>query len=435
MEGIFMMNSKEKRINDILIKLISKKINIKDASKLLKLSERQIYRKKKAYLDEGIISVIHKNKGNTNAKSYSLEFKNHIIELYKNNYIGWNFHHFNDTLEDYHNIKVSDSFIYNILTKAGFISPRHLKNSKKKVHPPRNRRENAGELIQVDASKHQWFYNNSEYYNLHGAIDDATGIVTGAFFQKEETMYGYQIILKQTIEDYGIPECLYSDYRTVFQSTKRNLTIEDELAGKQIKATRYGNMLQHLGIDIISTINPMAKGRIERFWKTFQDRLYNEMKKNNVDNIDKANVFLKDFIKRYNSRFSIEINNEKNNFVKIDKEFNFNIELATYQEYAIHKYSYIVKNKKYYIIIDDNSNPLYINTKEKQKVYKLLDGTYKLKYNDQFYCLKEVKKIPTNKKEKTTKSQEEINRSKAHKPAKNHPYVIIGKNRFKKHEI
>lgn len=56
-------------------------------------------------------------------------------------------------------------------------------------------------------------------------------------------MYGYQIILKQTIEDYGIPECLYSDYRTVFQSTKRNLTIEDELAGKQIKATRYGNML------------------------------------------------------------------------------------------------------------------------------------------------------------------------------------------------
>ena len=109
-------------------------------------------------------------------------------------------------------------------------------------------------------------------------------------------MYGYQIILKQTIEDYGIPECLYSDYRTVFQSTKRNLTIEDELAGKQIKATRYGNMLQHLGIDIISTINPMAKGRIERLWKTFQDRLYNEMKKNNVDNIDKANVFLKDYI-------------------------------------------------------------------------------------------------------------------------------------------
>ena len=435
MEGIIIMNKKEQRINNILVSLISKKIKIKDACKLLKLSERQVYRKKKAYLENGISSLIHKNKGKSNSKAYSIEFKNKIIDLYKNEYPDWNFHHFNDTLEDFHNIKVSDSFIYNILTNAGIKSPRCLKNRKKKTHPPRNRRENAGELIQVDASKHQWFKGNKSFFNLHGAIDDATGIVTGAFFQKQETIYGYQIILKQTIENYGLPECLYSDYRTVFQSTKKELSIEEELEGKEIKATRYATMLEGLGIDIISTVNPMAKGRIERLWKTFQDRLYNELNKNNVKNIDEANIFLIDFLKRYNKRFSIKINPEKDVFVKVDKVFNYNTELATFQKYSIHKKSYIVKDKNYYVIVDCENNPIYINTKKQQKLYTLLDGTLKLKYNDIYYSLKQVKNLPNEEKKKTTKSQEEINRSKAHKPAKEHPYVIAGKRHFKNNKI
>lgn len=70
--------------------------------------------------------------------------------------------------------------------------------------------------------------------------------------------------MKQTIETYGIPECLYNDYRTVFKSNKRELTLEEELDSKQIKNTRFANMLEHIGTDIISTTNPRAKGRIER---------------------------------------------------------------------------------------------------------------------------------------------------------------------------
>ena len=430
-----MLNEKEQRINNILVSLISKKIKVKDACRLLNLSERQVYRKKKAYISNGVSSLIHKNKGKTSSRAYSNDFKNKIIELYKNEYPDWNFHHFNDTLEDFHDIKVSDSFIYKTLTSAGITSPKHLKNCKKKLHPPRNRRENAGELIQVDASKHQWFKDDKAYYSLHGAIDDSTGIVTGAFFQKEETMYGYQIILKQTIENYGLPECLYSDYRTVFQSTKKNLSIEDELEGKEIKATRYATMLDNLGIDIISTVNPMAKGRIERLWKTFQDRLYNEMNKNNVKNIDDANIFLINFLERYNSRFSIKINPNRNTFIMVDGSFDYNIELATYQMCSIFKNSYIVKNKNYYVIVDENNKPVCINSKDQQRLYKLLDGTYKLKYNEIYYSLKAIEKLPIEEKKKSNKTQEEINQSKAHKPSENHPYVIAGRNKFKQNKI
>lgn len=138
------------------------------------------------------------------------------------------------------------------------------KLDRKTSHPPWERKEYAGELIQVDASKHKWFFGDDNYYHLHGSIDDSTGIVTGCYFTKEENIFGYQMVLYQTIKNYGIPECLYSDYRTVFQSNKKELSIEEELQGKQIENTRFTNMLKHNGIDIISTTNPMVKGRIER---------------------------------------------------------------------------------------------------------------------------------------------------------------------------
>jgi len=110
---------KEQRRNDVIIKLINKNINTTQAAKLLGLSERQIKRIKRRYVEEGIIGIIHRSKNKPNGRGYSNQFKNKIINLYQQEFFGWNFHHFNDTLEDYYNIKVSDTFIYNLLTKNG----------------------------------------------------------------------------------------------------------------------------------------------------------------------------------------------------------------------------------------------------------------------------------------------------------------------------
>lgn len=307
MKGNITLDKEEQRLNDIIIKFISKEINIKQACRLTGLSERQIYRKQKAYKERGIASIPHGLKLKPSKKGYSPELKHKILSLYHEEYFGWNFHHFNDFLEDYHNIKVSDSFIYNLLTANNIESPYKYK-MKRSSHPPRPRRENAGELIQVDASKHQWFYDDENYYYLHGGIDDATGKVTSCFLAEQETIFGYQMIMKETIMNYGIPECLYTDYRTIFKSTKKERTLEDELKGKEIKNTRFANMLEHIGTDIISTIDPRSKGRIERLWRTFQDRLYKELKRKNINTIEKANQYIKNvFLPKYNTRFASEI--------------------------------------------------------------------------------------------------------------------------------
>lgn len=384
------LTMKEQKIHKILIKLVNNDIKVSDAARITGLSERQIYRKKKDFKVSGVSSIPHKSRNRPTGKGYSSIFKQSIIDLYLSEYSGWNFYHFNDMLQDFHDIKVSDSFIYNLLTSNGITSP-HPYRHKKKSHPPRERKEFAGELLQVDASKHKWLFDDECYYYLHGSIDDSTGTVTGCFLDYEETIFGYQMILKQTIQNYGFPECLYSDYRTVFQSNKKELSIEEELQGKHIENTRFTTMLKHNGIDIISTTNPMAKGRIERLWRTFQDRLYNELKKNKISSLEKANDFiLNDFLPRYNNRFALPIDDNKNLFVCPIDDFDYNVELATYKELSIHHHCYLRFDNKTFVILDNDSNT-YIETKQKVKVYTFLDGSINVLFNGSFYQTKEVK--------------------------------------------
>ena len=416
MEGSITLTMKEQRKNNIVVKLINRDINITKASELLGVCERQVKRIKKKYLNEGVKSIIHKNKGVKTGRGYSESLKEKILKLYSDEYSGWNFYHFNDTLEDYYNIKVSDTFIYNLLTLNEIQSP-HKYKSRKTSHPPRERKENAGELIQVDASKHKWFYTDDEYYHLNGGIDDSTGNVVSCFFTKEETTFGYQMIMKQIIENYGIPACLYTDYRTVFKSNKRELTLEEEIDEKQINNTKFANMLAHLGTDIISTMNPRAKGRIERLWRTFQDRLYQELKKKHINTIEKANEYLTNvFIPKYNSRFALPIDNTKNLFVCPLENFNYNIDLAICSKHKVYHNSYLKYNNAYHIILDNNEK-VYIPCNDTLSVYTFVDGTDHLLYNDKWHDLKTIKDFHISIKEtlKISKSIEEINLSKSHK--------------------
>ena len=197
--------------------------------------------------------------------------------------------------------------------------------------------------------------------------------------------------MKDIVLNYGIPECLYTDYRTVFKSPKRELSLEEEIEGKEIKNTRFANMLNHLGTDIISTIDPRSKGRIERLWRTFQDRLYKELKKKNITTLEKANLYLNEvFLPKYNSRFAFNIDYNKYSFIKVDNSFDFNKELALYSEHKVYHNSYLRFDKSFHIILDNN-NKTYLPTSNSVKVYTFVDGSNHVLFNDKFYDLKSIK--------------------------------------------
>ena len=382
---------KEQEKLAIIIRYSDGIITGNEAAKQLGLTVRQVQRKKKAYLAEGMSSIIHKSKNKPSGRGFSDSFKSFILSLYKEEYPGWNFCHFGDALEDDHDIYVSDSFLYGLLTSNGIKSPARKKH-KTKSHPPRARRENAGELVQVDASKHQWLYGTDEYFYLHGAIDDATGIVTACVLMEQETILGYQLLMVDTIKHYGIPECLYTDYRTVFQSGKANkeMSLEDYVAGKKIKDTKFAAMWNKLGSSIISTTNPRAKGRIERLWRTFQDRLLKELRKRKISSIEEANRYIDEiFLPRYNARFASSINCNKNYFVPVPEDFDYNCKLATWVNRQVHHGCYISLDGKYYVV-KQNGKAIYTTSQAKFPVYLYLDGTRHLYYNGEMCNLELV---------------------------------------------
>lgn len=210
------------KVNDNYKKCIIKdaikgKISNKKAAEKLGLSIRQIQRLKKRYRDNNG-DLTHKNKGKSPINKTSKEKETEILNLYTFKYFNFNFSHFNDCLKEYEKISVPYNLVYRILNENGFISPKHHhKRRKDNTHPLRERRKHFGELIQIDASIHNWFGMDLPKASLHGAIDDATSKVVGLYFDEYETLNGYYNVLFQILTKYGIPEAFYGDNRTVFE--------------------------------------------------------------------------------------------------------------------------------------------------------------------------------------------------------------------------
>lgn len=417
MEG-YTFNMREVERIKVLHQLITRQINNQQAADRLGLKVRQVQRLKKAYREQGNQAVIHGLKGRPSGRGYGTALKQQIVDLYIDEYNGWNFSHFNDTLEDMHNIKVSDHFIYQLLTMHGIKSPRAKKHRPRK-HPPRNRKENAGELLQTDASLHLWIMLGDRKYALHGMIDDATSTVTALVLCDEETNRGYQLALADTIRRYGIPECLYTDFRTVFQTPKR-LSPEEELEGKELEATRFAKMCNKLGMGIISTRSPQAKGRIERLWETLQDRLTKELEKANITTKKEANDYINDvFLPRYNARFASSIDCNKNRFVMVSKDFDYNTELALpITRTALHG-CYVKVNNNTFIMHNTDGKLANFRSSTKLTVYMCLDGTYYAEYGKVHYNLTPAT-IPQKPVVKTIpKTPEELSRIRSEIAKKN----------------
>ena len=160
-------------------------------------------------------------------------------------------------------------------------------------------------LLQVDGSRHDWLEGRGDYLTLVGAIDDATGTVPYALFREQEDAHGYFLLLQEIIQNQGIPLALYSDRHSIFLvNSKGPEGLEEQLAGER-QPTQVGRALKELGIQSIIALSPQAKGRIERLWGTFQDRLVAEMRLAGASTLQEANQVLWDFLPRYNARFAV----------------------------------------------------------------------------------------------------------------------------------
>ena len=349
MKGSYYTEMELKQLN-IIQSVIDGKRTGKEAAIILKLSERQVWRKVKSIKESGEIGIKHKNHFNKPKHSISDDLKQKIINLkLSEDYCDTNFTHFRELIEERENIKISYTPLYNILTEAGIKSKK--KHKDRKTHRRRKRKEYEGELVQADGTPFDWF-NDGNMYSIHGFIDDATGKVLGLYMCENECLLGYLEATRQMLINHGSPKCVYPDkYSVFFPAIKQKLTIEEQLQGKEKPVTQFGRIMDFLGIEMFPASTSQAKGRIERLWETLQDRLITEFKINNIKTIDQANNFLPNYIKKYNKRFAVEPARDESKFLKIPSYINLDLLLTSkFTRIIDNSGMFTIKNKKFQIV-------------------------------------------------------------------------------------
>jgi len=297
------LNRKEQRRLVVLNQVGRGELVGLEAAALLGLSLRQVRRLVAAYGKEGAAGLAHGNRGRKPCHALEHRLKEQVIGLARTTYAGCNTQHFTELLQEREGVSLSRSSVRRILLQAGLRSPR-------KRRPPKHRRRRErypreGQLLQIDGSRHDWLQGRGPYLTLVGAIDDATGKVPHALFREQEDAQGYFLLLRQIVAEHGIPVALYHDRHSIFDVPgKAAESLEEQLEGKR-RPTQFGRLMEELGITSIASLSPQARGRIERLWGTFQDRLVSELRLAGARTLHDANRVLKDFLPRYNQRFAI----------------------------------------------------------------------------------------------------------------------------------
>lgn len=441
----------ENKKYETIKKLVDNNGNKHRAALELGCTIRHINRMIKGYKQKGKEFFVHGNKGRKPAHTLEDDIKQNVLDLYRTKYEDANFVHYSELLEEYENIKISPSTIHTILMQENIISPkatrRKRKNLAKKLkeqlkiaktkkeitdlhntiiaiedaHPRRPRCAYFGEMLQMDASLHNWFGMNKS--QLHIAVDDATGNIVGAYFDYQETLNGYYNVLHQVLTRYGIPYGFFTDRRTVFEyKQKKSPSLEEDTF------TQFGYACKQLGIEIKTSSVAQAKGRVERMFQTLQSRLVVELRLAGISTIDQANEFLNSYIKKFNKQFALPIDNIKSVFEKQPDNEKINLILAVLTERKIDNGHCIKFDKKYFKPVNCNGNHVYYYKGTHCMVIKAFDGQLFGCINDQVHALEEIPTHQRSSKNFDFKKPEEKPKKK-YIPPMSHPWrkTVFGK--------
>ena len=306
------MSLPEVKKYDIIKKLISKELNGSQAAGLLNLTSRHIRRLKKKVDKNGIKALLHGNRGKPGNRRVPDKERKRIAGLIKQKYPDFGPTLAAEKLTELDKIARSRGAVRSIMIAEKIWQP----NSKKKeTHRQwRQRKASRGELVQYDGSYEHWFEDRGGEVCLLASIDDADSEVWARFDEHEgvEPTFNFW---RDYLERFGKPNAIYVDkfstYSMNHQLAKEN---PDTL-------TQFERAMKELNVGIIHAHSPQAKGRVEKLFKTLQDRLIKELRLAGISTIKEANEFLeKVFLPKFNARFMVEPRSQANSRKKLNEQ-------------------------------------------------------------------------------------------------------------------
>ena len=409
-EDRIVMSVKELRRLHVIQQVLDRKMKQVQAAEVLGLSDRQIRRLVKRVGVEGECGLVHRSRGRPSNGAMEGRVKACVLRLYQAQYSDFGPTLAAEKLAERDGIAISDETLRLWLLEAGVT---HFKRRARGHRRWRERKHHRGQMVQMDGSHHDWLEGRGPGGVLMGYIDDATSRVFARFYEYEGTIPAMDSF-KRYIRRYGIPMSVYLDKHTTYRSWAK-ATIEEQLAGVEPKS-QFERALNELGVEVIHADSPQAKGRIERLFGTFQDRLIKEMRLVGIESLEQANRFLVHYLPIYNRRFSVKPIQQGNLHRPTLKSRDLEGILCIQAERVLRNDFTVAYNGKLYQIEEATRT-------KKVTIQERLDGSMRIFHQGQPLRYQEISARPV----KVTESSEtRVTVKRATKPSPNHPWKQMG---------
>jgi transposase len=380
-KGIIMATQEELRRLHVIEKVLEGGLKQVEAAEILSLSSRHIRRVVKRVKKEGQRGIVHRSRGRPSNRKIADQLKDKVIKLYRGRYKDFGPTLACEKLLERDGVSLSDETLRGWLIEAGDWK----RVRKRRRHRQwRERKGHRGEMVQIDGSHHAWFEDRGEPCVLMGYIDDATGDVFGRFYDYEGTMPAMDS-LKRYIRRRGLPLKVYLDGHSTYKSTAKP-TIQDELEGVE-PLSEFERALKELGVEVSHAHSPQAKGRIERLFRTFQDRVIKEMRLRGVRTIEEGNRFLAEYLPVYNKRFSVRPREKDDLHRALPKGMDLDAILCMKTERTLRNDFTVAHNHKLYQIEEATRASKVI-------VQDRMDGSMRITYQGQALRFREIAERP-----------------------------------------
>lgn len=374
---------KEQEKITVITALLQGKITNSQAATTLKLSLRQIKRLKKKVGEKGNEALVHQLKGKISNHHIDETIKSTALNLIKEKYSDFKPKFASEKLAEINSLIIHPQTLRRWMSNEGLWKIHRQKGSQ--YHAWRERKEYFGELEQFDGSYHLWFegrlldeLGSPQEVCLLASIDDATGKITHAKFDLNEGVVAVFNFWMEYVLILGKPLGTYLDKFSTYKLNHKSAVDNLELM------TQFQKAMKLLSIEVINANSPEAKGRVERLFQTLQDRLVKELRLNNISSIAEGNLFLKEFLPKFNSRFSVipaqdgDVHRQLTHREKMQLKSIFAIKSTRRVNF-----DFTIQFKNHFFQLEE-IQPITIRPKDKVLVEEWLNKTTHFKFKDKY---------------------------------------------------
>jgi hypothetical protein len=371
----FAMSQRERDVLKVLHTVQSGKRTQAEAARLLGLCVRQVRRLQRKLDSGGDAALVHRLRGRPSNHRSDPALRSAVLTAYRQRYadFGPTFASEKLTAEG---LAVGPQTLRRWLVAEGLWQKRRRRDPHRSRRP---RRACFGELVQMDASVHEWLEGRGESLVLISMIDDATNRTLARFYASGTTE-AHLDLLGRWLRRYGRPVAVYTDRHSIFEPQDKGKALPDA-------ETQFGRALRQLGIELIRAHSPQAKGRIERSFGTAQDRWVKELRLAKVSCREGANALLDKLLPAHNRRFGKAARESADAHQPLGPGHDLRTILSIQHERVVaNDYTIRLDNRFYQLL-----PPVYPGQRGGRVVVeRRLDGSMAVRFQDHYLKFREI---------------------------------------------